>query len=220
EGLERPYREEDYAGRLMPAPKPTTFAYEEWNYGMGKRQAEDRLAEAWETDGFPYTALRLPMVNSERDHFNRLYNYVLRLKDGGPILVPTTPNYPLRHVYVGDVVKAITTLIETGLGKGRAYNIAQDETVTLDAFLELLGDILGVQPYVLRVRRDLLEANGFLPDCSPFSERWMSEMDNRRSKEELGLVYTPLRTYLEQIVRYYEEHQPPRPASYRRRHAE
>ena len=66
----------------------------------------------------------------------------------------------------------------------------------------------------------LAEANGFLPDCSPFSERWMSELDNRRSKAELGIDYTPLRTTLERIVAYYQTHEPPQPVSYRRRHAE
>ena len=70
------------------------------------------------------------------------------------------------------------------------------------------------------MRRDLLEANGFLPDCSPFSERWMSELDNTRSKRELGMTYTPVRTYLEKIVAYYAENPPPMPASYRRRRAE
>jgi nucleoside-diphosphate-sugar epimerase len=220
EGAERPYREEDYAGRVMPPPKPTTYSYEEWTYGIEKRQAEDVLSAAWEKNGFPYTSLRLPMVNGERDHFNRLYNYLLRIQDGGPILVPTTPNFPLRHVYAGDVTEAMTTLIETGLGKGRAYNISQEETVTLDEFLALLGDAVGSTPNIVRVKRDLLEANGFLPDCSPFSERWMSELDNQRSKDELGLEYTPLRTYLQTIVDYYETHKPPQPVSYRRRHAE
>ncbi len=220
EGVERPFREVDYEGRVMPPPKPTTFAYEEWMYGMDKRQVEDRLAAAWQAHKFPYTSLRLPMVNGERDHFNRLYNYVLRIKDGGPILVPTTPNYALRHVYAGDVTTAMMALLTSGSGKGNAYNISQDETVSLDTFVEIIGDILGVEPYILRVKRDLLEANGFLPDCSPFSERWMSELDNTRSKQELGIQYTPLRAYLENIVAYFEAHEPPQPVSYRRRHAE
>lgn len=220
EGAERPFTEDDYAGRVMPPPKPTTYSYEEWNYGVEKRQAEDTLTAAWESDGFPVTTLRLPMVSGERDHFSRIYNYMLRLKDGGPILVPTTPTFPLRHVYSGDVVEAIMTLIDTGLGKGRAYNISQDETVSLDEYLALLGELVGAPPTIVRVKRDLLEANGFLPDCSPFSDRWMSELDNRRSKVELGLDYTPLRTYLERIVAFYDEHKPRQPVSYRRRHAE
>jgi nucleoside-diphosphate-sugar epimerase len=220
EGIERPYSEDDYAGRVMPSPKPTTYAYEEWTYGVEKRQAEDTLSAAWESRQFPFTSLRLPMVNSERDHFNRLYNYMLRIRDGGPILVPSTPNYPLRHVYSGDVIQAMVRLIDSGAGKGRAYNISQDETVTLDEFLDLLGDAMGMEPIIHRVKRDLLEANGFLPDCSPFTERWMSEMTNERSKAELGMVYTPLRDYLQHLVDYFEANEPPQPVSYRRRHAE
>ena len=220
EGAPRPFTEGDYDGRLMPSPKPNTFGYEEWMYGIEKRRAEDALQLAYEQQGFPYTSLRLPMVNSERDHFHRLYNYILRLKDGSPILAPSTPNYSLRHVYAGDVVKALLTLLDSGKGIGRAYNISQDETMPLDEFIGILGDLLGVEAEVVRVRRDLLEANGFLPDCSPFSERWMSELDNARSKHELGLSYTPVREYLKKIVHYYQENPPGTPASYRRRRAE
>ncbi|MCC6615442.1 MAG: precorrin-6A/cobalt-precorrin-6A reductase [Anaerolineae bacterium] len=220
EGLKRPFKESDYAGRLMPAPKPDTFAHAEWRYGLTKREAEDALQQAWQANGFPVTTLRLPMVNSERDHFFRLYNYVLRLRDGGPVLAPSTPNYPLRHVYGGDVINAIVRIAETGLGKGRAYNISQDETVSLDEFLDMVGEIMDVKPRIVRLPRATLEAHGFLPDCSPFSERWMSELDNSLSKAELGITYTPLKTYLGNIVRHYLEHMPPKPPGYRRRKAE
>lgn len=221
EGIERPFREEDYAGRLMPAPKSESYGYPEWLYGKEKRDAEDALARAWETRNFPYTSLRLPMVNSTRDHYARLYGYILRLRDGGPILVPETPDYPLRHIYAEDVVRAIKRVLENGLGKGHAYNLSQDETVTLDQFLHLLGGLLDVEPKIVRLRRSLLEANGFLPDCSPFSERWMSELDNTRGKAELGVTYTPLREYVASIVGYYTANPlPHKPLGYRRRPAE
>ncbi|NWG17481.1 MAG: NAD-dependent epimerase/dehydratase family protein [Chloroflexi bacterium] len=220
EGIERPFRESDYEGRLMPAPKPNTYGYEEWLYGVEKRQAEDVLAAAWAAEAFPYTSLRLPMVNSEHDPLYRLYGYVLRLQDGGLILVPETPDYPLRHIYSGDAVRAIKKALERG-GQGQAYNIAQDETISLDKFLRILGDLLHVEPQVVKARRSLLEANGFLPDCSPFSDRWMSELDNTRSKTELGMTYTPLRQYLGRLVRYYSENPMPlRPHGYRRRQSE
>lgn len=220
EGAPRPTRESDYAGRLMPPPKPNTFGHEEWVYGYEKRRAEDAFADAWANGGFPYTSLRLPMVNSEFDHFQRLYNYVLRITDGGPVLAPSTPNYALRHVYSGDVVEAIMRVIGGGLGKGKAYNIAQDETFGLFDFLEVLGDLLGVPARAVSIRRDILEAHGFLPDCSPFSERWMSELDNSASKADLGMVYTPARDYLARILAHYAAHPPTPPASYRRRRAE
>jgi nucleoside-diphosphate-sugar epimerase len=220
EGIERPFREDEYDGRLMPAPKINTFGFEEWLYGMDKRHVEDTLASAWGKSKFPYTALRLPMVNSERDHFNRLYAYILRLEDGGPILAPSTPNFRLRHVYGGDVVTAMNLLISSGKGKGQALNISQDETHTLEEFLDLLGEVMGMQPHLVRVQRDLLEGNGFLPDCSPFSERWMSELDNQLSKDALGMSYTPLRDALTRIVNHYRENVPQQPAGYRRRRAE
>ena len=191
EGISRPFKEDDFEGRIQPAPKANTFAYEEWSYGVNKRQAEDVFMKARAENNFPYTVLRLPMVNSERDTFRRLYSYIIRLKDGNPLLVPETPTYPLRHIYGQDVVEAIIKIIAEKSGIGRAFNISQEETVTIDEFLGILGEYMGVSPEIVRVKRSLLEANGFLPDCSPFSERWMSELDNTRSKEELGISYTP-----------------------------
>lgn len=220
EGVERPFQEADYPGRVMPPPKPDTFAYWEWNYGINKRRAEDTLAHAWAQHHFPCTTLRLPMINGERDHFYRLYNYVLRLRDQGPILVPSTPNYPLRHVYSGDVVQAIWLVLDKPASKGRAYNISQEETVSLDEFLGIVGEIMHVTPKIVRMRREVLEQNDFLPDCSPFSERWMSELDNTLSKSDLGMVYTPLTEYLNKVVTHYLREMPPKPRGYRRRKAE
>jgi nucleoside-diphosphate-sugar epimerase len=218
--IERPFRENDYEGELIPEPPLNTYDHEEWSYGRQKRRAEDVLAQAYAERGFPYTSLRLPMVNSERDPFNRLYGYILRLKDAGPILVPDTPDHKLRHIYAGDVVRVIMMLLEGGLAKGDVFNLSQGETLSLQDFLALLGALVGIEPRVIRVERSLLEANGFLPDCSPFSDLWMSELDNKRSLKELGITYTPLREYLATLVSYYEDNPPPQPTSYRRRHAE
>jgi nucleoside-diphosphate-sugar epimerase len=220
EGLSRPFREEDYAGPTLPPPALATYDYEEWLYGADKRHCEDVLTEAHAQRGFPATVLRLPMVHSARDQFLRIYSYVLRLRDGGPILVPDRPNYPIRHVYALDVVRALVTLIESGKGKGRAFNISQDETLPLDAFLNKLGEAIGVTPRIVTAERDRLQADGFLPDCSPFSDVWMSELDNTRSKTELGMVYTPVSTYLAHIVRELTDLRPTPPAGYRRRNAE
>lgn len=218
EDAERPFRESDYAGRLIPAPKPATYAYEEWTYGMDKRSAEDVFVNA---PAFPATRLRLPMVNSERDQMRRLYQYMLRLKDGGPILIPATPNLPLRHIYGLDAVGAIAKLVSEGTGKGDAINISQDETVSLAEFLTLLAEVMEVgAPKLCIVRQSELEAAGFLPDCSPFSERWMSELDNTHSKTTYGISYTPLAEALTNIVQFYREHPPVTPSSYKRRHAE
>jgi nucleoside-diphosphate-sugar epimerase len=220
DGVTRPYHEEDYDGALIDTPALNTYDHEEWTYGNQKRQAEDTLARAHTERAFPYTALRLPMVNSPRDPFGRLYGYLLRLRDNGPVLIPDTPDYALRHVAARDVVTAILTLLERGTTDHRAYNISQDETLTLTDFLTMLGELVGIAPRIVRTERVLLDANGFLPDCSPFSDVWMSELDNTRSKDVLGMTYTPMRTYVADIVQHYNANPPQQPVSYRRRHAE
>lgn len=219
-GITRPYSESDYEGELMLEPPLNTYDHEEWLYGVQKRRAEDVFTRAHAERNFPFTSLRLPMVNGTRDPFNRLYSYILRLKDGAPILVPDIPNHPLRHVYTQDVVDAIIKILDSGVGKGKAYNLSQDETVTLEDFLRRLGKLIGIEPHLVTVERSLLEANGFLPDCSPFSDVWMSELTNDLSKDELGVSYTPLDTYLKTLVEHYEAHPPHNPLSYRRRNAE
>ena len=220
EGIHRPFREEDYEGRLMPAPKENSYAYEEWRYGMLKREVEDQLRGEWQRSRFPYTALRLPMVNSVRDQYHRLYNYFLRLRDGGVILVPETPDFALNHVYALDVVEAIMRLIDSGEGKGEAFNIAQDEHISLKEFLKIMASLMGADLHLVSVKRSDLEAQGFLPDCSPFSERWMSALDNVRSKDILGMCYTPIEEYLAELIQYYQSNVLAPPLTFRRRRAE
>lgn len=220
EGLQRPFREEDYDGDLKAAPAEISYDYEEWRYGVQKREVEDELRSEHSRSGFPFTTLRLPMVNSARDPFNRLYNYYLRLRDGGPILVPDVPDYVLNHVYAPDVVRVIMGLIDSGAGKGKAYNIAQAEHISHDDFLNALAGIMSTEAQVVRAKRGELVAQGFLPDCAPFSELWMSALDNRRSSSELGAKYTPLADCLKALVEFYDANRLPHPLSYRRRRAE
>lgn len=209
ENLERPYREADYEGPVMPDPGLPD--HDDWVYGVDKRAAEDLLKQP------PFTTLRLPMVNSERDHHDRIYGYWLRLRDGGPILIPEGPGLPLRHVYGGDVVSAVLALASSSVGIGRAYNISQDETISIDAFLEKMAAMAGVPLRIARLPREKLDALGLLPACSPFSGAWMSVLDNQRSKEELGLRYTPLDIYLERLIAHHAAQPRREPAGYQQR---
>jgi nucleoside-diphosphate-sugar epimerase len=209
-GAKRPYKEQDYPGPVMAEPaKSDESTYENWLYGFNKRAAEDLFAPAWTEKKFPYTSLRLPMVNSERDHYDRIYGYFLRMQDGGPLLIPDGDGLPVRHVYGEDVTQAIMRLAEVDLGKGKAYNIGQDETLSLEEFLQMLAELMGRPLKLQRVAREELERRGLLPNCSPFSGLWMSSLDNALSRRELGITYTPVRDYLKKLVSYFQS-RPPR----------
>src|SRR6478672_3107112 len=220
-GLKRPFKEEDYAGPVMEQPpKSNTSDYENWLYGFDKRAAEDVFARAWAERKFPFTSLRLPMVNSERDHYDRIYGYFLRIQDEGPILIPDEDGPPVRHVYGEDVVQAIVRLAESDKGKGCAYNIGQDETLSLVQFLELLAETMHCPLKIVRVPREELNRQGLLPHCSPFSGKWMSSLDNARSKAELGMQYTPVAAYVKKLVSYFQAVRPHSVEGYAQRQRE
>jgi nucleoside-diphosphate-sugar epimerase len=203
--VERPFKEKDYSGPVMAEPSKTNASdYENWLYGHDKREAEDVFDRAWSEQKFPFTSLRLPMVNSERDHFDRMYGYFLRIQDGGPVLIPDEAGLPVRHVYGDDVVQAIVRLTRSELGKGCAYNIAQDETLSLAQFLELLASAMHRPLKIARIPREELVRAGLLPHCSPFSGRWMSSLENALSKADLGMEYTPVATYVRKLVSYFQ----------------
>jgi len=213
--VKRPFREEDYEGELIKAPPIQRESdYENWLYGMNKREAEDHLFQAWKESGFPVTSLRAPMIHGERDHYHRLLNYVRRLQDGGLFVVPVEPAPLVRHVYVGDVASAAVCLVESGQGKGRAFNLSQDETVSGEYVIAMMAEMLETEFALIAIPRARLEKAKLLPACSPFSGKWMSELDNTRSKKELGLSYTPLEEYLEKIVRHYVNHPELQPEGY------
>jgi nucleoside-diphosphate-sugar epimerase len=218
--LQRPFVEDDYQGPTIPEPPAGSRDHDEWLYGVEKRQAEELFFQAWQRRRFPFTTLRLPMVNSVLDHFHRIYGYLLRLRDGGPILLPAGPHLPVRHVWGADVVRAIASLIQTGKGKGQAYNLSQQETLSIEDFLTQLATLAQRPLKLACLDRSVLNAHQLLPGCSPFSNPWMSELDNRRSKAELGIQYTPLPDYLRELVAYYESHPQPMPPGYQRRSEE
>ncbi|HUF65344.1 MAG TPA: NAD-dependent epimerase/dehydratase family protein [Gemmatimonadaceae bacterium] len=222
EGATRPFREEDYPGRVIAAPAHDSPDYESWLYGVEKREAEDVFAVAWTTRRFPVTTLRLPMVASERDRRGRVQAYMARLLDGGPLLVPDEPGLPLRHVYVRDVANLVAALVSSGAGIGRTYNVSWGKSVELEEFIALLASLMRRPVRIAQAPRVELERCALLPDCSPFSGRWMSELDPSRSVRELHAdpIYTAPEEYMLHLVADYEHRWQSRsliPAGYARR---
>jgi nucleoside-diphosphate-sugar epimerase len=212
----RPSREEDYAGAVLPEPPAGHPDRADWEYGVGKRACEDVLAEAWEGRRFPATRLRLPIVYGERDHSRRLEGYLWRLLDGGPLLVPDGGAQEVRHVYAGEVVRLVLSLLRREETFGQAYNVCQQEAPPLLEYLGLLAEVIGAPARLVPVSGERLRQAGFEPVAvSPFSGRWMSLLDPARARAELGFEHRPLRECLRCVVGSFLAHPPAdRPAAY------
>jgi len=223
----RPFVEESYEGAVMTAPpRDRKSDYESWEYGVDKRGAEEVFEAAWANEQFPVTTLRLPMVASPRDHYGRIQGYFARLDDGLPILVPDEKGLPIRHVYAPDVARLVEGLVHSSAGLGKAYNVSQDRSLDLGEYFELLREVTGITPNVVRVARSELDEMQLLPDCSSFSGTWMSELDASRAKRELlpsEFRFTDPAEYLPALLDDYRDRWISRgqiPATYQQRDRE
>lgn len=183
------FSESDYDGPLMPEPEPGSYDHGQWTYGVQKRAAEDALRQAYEDDGFPYVSLRMPMINSRRDHYGRLAEYARRIRAGEAIPVPGKQGR-LKHVYGDDVIAATLLAAQAEVPAGTCLNIAQDEALTIEEQLHIVGQALGLPRHIEKTDRETL----------PWSGTWMSVLDNSLSKQVLGMTYTPPSVYLPALL--------------------
>jgi nucleoside-diphosphate-sugar epimerase len=186
EGCPTPAREEDYDGPIMPAPGPEAWDIGQWEYGVEKRECEDVLERAWRERAFPATRLRLTMVHGIDDPHGRIRTYVRALLGREPLRVPSEPTPPVRPIHADAVADAVAGILESGRGKGAAFNLAQAETWTHSELVDRIAGLLGVEPRLDPRPREELIRSGVFPACAPLANSWMSVLDPARAERVLG----------------------------------
>lgn len=210
-----PSGEEDYYQKLIPCPPGEELPYE---YGLKKREIEDFLEDVYQSRKFPSVRFRCPIIHGPRDYTLRLYSYVVRIADGNPIIIPQEGDNVIRHVYVGDVVRAILSVLQVDAAKGKVYNLAQEEVLKLSEFLRLTCDLMNRDNEIYKVPLEVLNQQRIPVDISPFSGRWVSYMDPGRAQREIGFRSTPLKDWLPETINYFmEEYDGNPPQNYRYR---
>lgn len=211
EGRLPPFCEGDSDAPLKPEPVKDTRDWHNWVYGMGKRAAEEALAREGAARSVPCLALRLPVVQGERDGENsrRLWAWLQRMRDGGPVLLPDGGAQPVRFLYAGDAALALLRLAALpAWPESPALNFSQPDDLPLLEFLELAARCGGLKPRFAPVAAAELEAAGLAGACAPYWGRWCSRLDASAAFELLGLRARGPREYLPGVVRAHLE-QPP-----------
>jgi nucleoside-diphosphate-sugar epimerase len=206
-----PFCEADFAAPVMPEPAPGTRAWSNWIYGMGKRAAEKALAREGAGRGVLTLALRLPVVQGERDGQNsrRLWAWLERMRDGGPVLLPDNGTQPVSFIYAGDAAAALLRL--AGLAAWPALpalNLAQPEEYTLREFLELTAKCAGLRPRFVPASGAALEKAGLADTCAPYWGRWCSRLDPAAAFKALNFRTRGPEDYLPGVVRAHMEQLP------------
>lgn len=203
-----PYREPDSDGPLRPEPAAGTYDHASWAYGVGKRRAEAAVNTLRTSHGVRATILRLPILQGAGDGSLRLWAWIERLLDGGPLLMPDAGTRPTRHLWAGDVARALVRLAEGPPPREAAYNLAQPDIVSLRELIERVAVVLGVVPSFVDASWGELEAAGLPTDFLPYAGRWASVLDPSRATADWGFSAAPLDRYLGDVVRSHLEHRP------------
>ena len=204
-----PYREEDSAFPLRPEPAEHSRDHAQWRYGVGKRRAEAAALALRASHGMRATVLRLPIVHGEADPTLRLWAYLERMLDGGPLLLPEGGVSPTRFLYAGDVAEVLRTLLEGEPPSEPVYNLAEPDVVTLREFLERVARAAGVTPRLVSFSAEEAATAGIDPGFSPLSGPWSSVLDPARAERQWGFAATALDQWLPAVVRWHLENRPP-----------
>ena len=202
--LRPPFQEVDADSPPSPEPARGSRDHGEWAYGMGKRRAEAALRERASARGVPALSLRLPVIQGEADGqaSRRLWAWLERMRDGGPVLLPEGGEQRVRFLYAADAARALVTL--AGIERWPdepALNLAQPDEPTLREFLEQVAAVAGLAPRFVPVSADELGRAGLADTCAPYWGRWCSRPDPSRALELLGFRTLRVAEYLPAVVR-------------------
>jgi len=215
-----PLREEDFDRELFPKPKEKEDE-ELWLYGYHKRKCEEVLRDAHQRHGFPVTALRLPVVMGERDYTLRAYSYFLRIEDGMPLILPDSGMNVFTHVYHGDIVKTISSNLLNKNSFGQAYNLAQEEVLSLRSFILKAAEILERKVKLVDIPSRVLEKISLGTSFSPFSRRRPFILSTEKAKRDLNFSSTPFDMWMRKTILWFkEEYQGGPPENYELRQKE
>ncbi len=207
-----PSKEEDFYQPLTRCPPGEEDA---WFYGVEKRECELALLKAYESEGFPMTILRLPIVHGEYDYTLRAYSYFLRISDGGPLIVPDGGNTVIRHIWAGDVAQTVAQIVGLKETCGQVYNLAQKEVLNLKGFLKLCAKLIKRRVKLVSVSSEELINRGLDLSFSPFSSQWISYLDITKAINELNFCPTPIGKWLKRTIDwFFKKYHGEKPANY------
>ncbi|MFN0073102.1 MAG: NAD-dependent epimerase/dehydratase family protein [Chloroflexota bacterium] len=191
-----PLVESDADLNFLPGPTDThipafhpTLGHE---YGNGKKRAEKALGELADSV-FRFTALRAPIVVGPDDRTRRIWWFVQRLQDGGPIVIPEWGrDRQFQVIHADDLARAFVACLGNPAAYGKAYNVAQPELFTAESWVTAFGRALGVNASSVRIPEDIIASAGLRDYVLPIAGIPFGQfiMDTCRLRGEIGFQFS------------------------------
>lgn len=197
EGANSPFRENQ--ADLLPLRGQLK---EKYAYGLGKYAAERVFLRAFREKSFPAVIVRPPVVIGPNDPTLRAYSYWLRLADGGPLFLPGFA-FSNRYIFSKDLARALEALVYGSGHYGKAYNLGDSQTITLDDFVKVSARVMHREAEIHYPDYAWLKESGFNFEASPFSMGGDFVLDIARAEKDLGWASTPAAAWLEETINWH-----------------
>ncbi len=189
---------------LMKEFKRSPFG---WDYGIDKIKCENVLWNNHEEKSFPVSMLRPTYISGPKDPARRDWFWIERILDGKPLLVPGDGNFKFQQVFIEDAAEAFCKIIETDKSIGEAYNVAGEETFTLNEYLKRLMKLLNKNVNVFHIDQqefDKLEISYSIEgDVFTFNTRRDSVFSLQKIKDHLDYTTTPFDDYMKATINWF-----------------
>src|SRR3954447_9837500 len=171
-------------------------------YGGFKVFAENLLLERHGSTGLPAAIARPAAIyGPENNIFDMESAMFIRLRKGLPILVPHGGLVTGSWGHVDDFVEALTVMATHDAAAGEIFNVT-GSGVTAATYVEMLAEIVGVEPNVVLVPDEVvaeLEKPAF---CRLFRQRHHGVLSTQKLHDALGVP--PERSFREGHEQTYE----------------
>jgi nucleoside-diphosphate-sugar epimerase len=130
-------------------------------YVRNKAMSERALFRLHQRHHLPVVTLRPPFIYGPGNPYYREAFFWDRIRDNRPIILPGDGRRLMQFAYVRDVVHAALHAMEERGAVGHAFNIGNSRPINQAELVELLGDVAGRRPTVVRIPRErILRAGG------------------------------------------------------------
>lgn len=125
-------------------------------YAAGKVSCEELLTREFQTNGLPFTSLRVthtcgpmsPAVSREPGAFRRL-------ELGRPLLIAGKTEAMVHFIHTRDVARALCAVLGKDKAAGEIYNVAGKQYSSIENYMRLMADAVGVAPTIIDMPTDL-----------------------------------------------------------------
>lgn len=169
-----------------------------WKYARGKIEAEEVIRKKCEV---PWTIIRPPVVYGPDDPTERGFWYLVRLLEGGPLILANGGVQSFRLSYSKDVAQAFLKAALNPKAHQKSYFIGQKEIITLKDFLDESAKHLGVSPQYVsipsEIAGELAGPHGSMINIIP---------EISEAERDLNLSPTPFSQFIKETTHWFKEH--------------